>query len=805
MADMNQMMSALNDPEALKLLLTQPANPGVETPLDAPPVAAGFSDEDLLDLWTKIKKEAFEGRHLFERQWQRNILYVLGRQWIDYFPRQGGWKDKRMAQWIPRPVTNKCKEVVQSIRAMFTSIRLGINVRPNGSDPRNVSAASVADELVPVLHEDHEMDAVQAEFDFWLITLGNAFLHTFVDYDLRHGVIEVPTEVCTACGAEASSSDLVGPQPVCQQCGGNTFMPATEEDGVTPKVTRQPKAKPITIPLSPLELAFPNQYPRFSELPYVVRLRWRPKGYFENHPQLATFVTSIKWQKAPTDQSMQLFKSLANHNDLGIAPAYMSEGLSTDGSDEGVPEYEVWMKPCTDYPEGLVFRVVGDSNPLVLHLEDTEAIPGPLPYKDADGVPLFPFAHAGYEHVGGRVLASGPLDVIIQKQDQLNQLDSMILLIIQRMSNPVWLEPKGAEVERLTGMPGLVVKYNSLTVGNAKPERIAGEGPHQSLFTIREQYLRDIEELAGTFDIVKGAKPTGVEAFSALQLLVERSQARFALVFSARGNAYRQWFKFALELEREFGPIERTTAMLTPARSWTFKNFKRTQLQGSISVIVEDGSNAPKTSLGMRAALEHANTLNMLNMQDPDQRYEGLKLFGLTRLAPSLDINVQSALQKQEAFEEWAQSQENVLAAFTAAEQALATWQAEATAPGGFDEMTGEPLTPPPSICDATPLKWRDWYDAEIHRQEFVKWANGDRVRELLETNPPAEDVLKAHLQDIDNALMKKAQLLAARQAAMMPPPPNGQGGPMANSNRESGAHNEPRGNGQGAQQQGPA
>ena len=61
----------------------------------------------------------------------------------------------------------------------------------------------------------------------------------------------------------------------------------------------------------------------------------------------------------------------------------------------------------------------------------------------------------------------------------------MILLIIQRMSNPIWLEPKGAEVEKLTGMPGLVVKWNPLTVGgNAKPERIPGEGPHPSLFTI---------------------------------------------------------------------------------------------------------------------------------------------------------------------------------------------------------------------------------------------------------------------------------------------------------------------------------
>jgi hypothetical protein len=221
------------------------------------------------------------------------------------------------------------------------------------------------------------------------------------------------------------------------------------------------------------------------------------------------------------------------------------------------------------------------------------------------------------------------------------------------MANPVWIEPKGMEIEKLTGMPGLVVKYNALVGNGAKPERLAGVDVPASAFKLREQYLADIEELMGTFDIIKGQKPTGVEAFSALQLLVERSQSRFSGVFQARGNAYKNWFKFALELEREFGAEEKTKATFTPARKWSFQTFQRSQLQGSVSIIVEDGSNVPKTALGMRAAVEHANTLGMLNMQDPDQQYEGLKLFGLTKMIPTLDIHIQAARSKQQAFEQW--------------------------------------------------------------------------------------------------------------------------------------------------------
>lgn len=765
------------------------------------PALGTYDDQELLDLWEKFRKESLADRWVFERQWMRNIYYVLGRQWIEYHSKQGGWRDKRMAQWIPRPVTNKCKETLQAIRAMFTAIKLGVNVRPNGDDPQNVSAANTADELAPVLHENHKMNSVLSEFDFWLIATGNAFIHTYLNYDIQNGVSSIPKQECLGCG-ELVRADQLADDPACPTCGGTEFGLSEETDSM-------PVGKPMTCALSPLEIAFPNSYARFDDLPYVVRLRWRPKSYFENHPELKLLVATIAWEKSPSDTSLSLFKSLSNHNDLGITPIYWSEGQSSTGSEEGIAEYEVWHKPCDAYPDGLVFRVIGDKSPTILHMEQSEATPGPLPYKDAEGKPLFPYAHAGYEHVGGRVLASGPLDVIIQKQDALNRLDSHIELIVTRMSNPVWLEPKGADIEKLTGMPGLVIKWNPLTVGgNAKPERIAGEGPHSSLFAIREQYLKDIEELAGTFDIVKGAKPTGVEAFSALQLLVERSQSRFSGVFTSRGDAYKTWFKLALELEREFGPDELTKWTMSPARQWTYQTFKTSKLQGSVAIIVEDGSTVPKTNLGMRAAIEHANSLGMLNMQDPDQQYEGLKLFGLTKMVPTLDVHVQAALQKHKAFEDWLADPMAMQTSMMSMQQEQAGFaqQQASVPPPTADPMTGAipPPVQPPSLLNPTPLKWKPWYSAKIHKQEFLKWANSDRIRQLMKDKPQAEQFLEMHLMEIDMAVAEQA-MQDMMAATPMPPPGAGAGQTMKNSNRESTQGNEPKGNKEGAQKQGPA
>lgn len=727
-----------------------------------------FDDQELLDLWAKVRRECIDTRLVFERQWHRNILYFLNRQWIEYHANGQGWRDKRLAQWVPRPVTNMCRETVDAIRATLTGVQLGVTVRPAGSNPKDVAAAATADDLAPVLHDAHSMNSTMTEADFWFLVTGNMFLHEFLDYDIKYGTTEDPSEQCAACQQVYKGSEIANANnacPGCQAPAAGNFSPAMDEAG-SPILNSKPKGVPCTIPLSPLEVAFSNSYQRFADLPYVVRLRWRTKVYYENHPLLKSLVPSIAWEKGSGDLSLQLFRSLAQHNDLGLSPQYlMGSELSGSDREDGITEYEVHYKPCDAYPDGLIFRVIGDKEGgHILHLEETEATPGPLPYKTADGKPLFTFQHAAYEHVGGRILGAGPLDIMIQKQDQLNQLDSMMLLHLNRMANPVWVVPKGAGIGKLNGMPGLVVEWDSLTLGGqGKPERVAGIDLAAGFFTLRQQYITDIESLTGTFDIMKGAKPANVDAFSALQFLDERAKGRFTNVFQARADMYRDWFKCAIELERQYGPDERTVAVQGSARSWSFQNFKRANLQGSIDVVVENGSTAPKTNLGLRAALDHAVQMKFIHPDDPDQSYEALKLMGLTRMAPSIDIDVQSALQKQQAFEDWTADPQAMQASMTQAQQAMVEYQGQvqqqlamhakqASAVVGSLNEPLPPVPPPPpapSILQFTPLVWRPWYNVAIHMREFLKWANGDSVREILAKQPKMADLLGQHLQEI--------------------------------------------------------
>lgn len=766
------------------------------------PVANTYSDSELLDLHRVWKKESFDSRWVWERNWMRNIHYTNNRMWITYAPLNNVWRDVKLAKWVPKPVTPLIWEGVQALRAMFASVEIGANVRPNGADPKNVAVAAHCDNLHPVLHNEHDMDEIMAEADYWFIVCGWTCLHTYLDFDVKYGTVTLNHEQCMTCGKTFTEDKIAKAGQMCPECSGVEFQPAVDEAGMPIPPTVVAKSRGKTVAYSPFEVAFPNTYARFSDLPYVYVLRWRPKEYYLDNPKLAPQVAKMAWAKAPSEASLQLFRSLPFHTDNGSVSPFLSGGKASE--EEGAVEYECWVRPCDKYPKGLVFRVLGDSDPIILHLEEEESIPGPLPYVDAEGNPVFTFEAAPFEQRGGRVYGSSPLDAGIPIMNQINQIDSMNQMYLNRMANPVWMIPKGAGIQKFTGEPGLVIEWNALAVqGNAKPERIDGASVPAAVFQIRDQKIKDLEEALGTYDVLKGDRPPNVNAFSAMQLLVERAQSRFASSFKARGRMYQSWLKFALEIERQFGEPERRVTMMSPAGAWTEEVFKNTDLQGSFSIIVEDGSMTPKSALGMRAMAEHLAGLGAINPADPDTNWALLQMFGGTKLAPTMNVHRQRALAKQQEFEVWAtdkaaQQQSVMLGqqALQSYEQQLLDARAPVQPPVSADPNAAPPeqqvdpaaeLPKPPSPNQFTPLAWKPWYHAGIHKQEFMKWANSDKVIELVKQNPALEQLLLAHYQEIGMALAMEMAAMAPQGQAPGAQGSKGSAQSMKNSNSESG------------------
>lgn len=741
-------------------------------PTGAPAVMIGqsqYTDAQLVEKFKKWKREAFDQRNVFERQWLRNCWYFLNRQWIYFDSRRGQWQDKRLAKWVPKPVTNMVRDSIDTIRANFAAINYGSTARPIGSDPKNVLAASVADDYLPVLYADHGMDQVMNEFDFWMLLTGNAWLHTCVDYDRKNGVTRILHETCVSCGQDFPENLIAESRGSCPNCQGTMFEPTVDPETGEQVADEQAKPRGITIPFSPFEIAFPFMYERYDLSPYTIRMRWREADYYKNHQDdnLRAMAKKMSFAKSPTERTMQIFKALPFQNDLGFAPAYMGMGGGGSSESEGTTEYDVWIKPCDEFKDGAVVRFIGDSDPQVVHAEG-EKLPGSMPYHDAKGNPLFTFVHAEYDHVGGRAIGSSLVDPIIQKQDQLNRVDSLIEMIIMRTANPIWLEPKGAEVEKFTGEPGLVVKWNPLiSNGNAKPERIPGENIPASIFTYRALLKQEIEELTGTFDILKGQKPAGVDAFATTNLLLERGLARHAPAFKSRGNAHKMWAKFALEIEREFGEETRAHAVMAKTKGWAIEVYNKADLSGDMEILIEEGTTTAKTGLAERAAVEHLNQLGLINRQDSAQVYEIYRKFGCTDLLPGLDGQVQECAMLLERFEK--------LMTQSASDPTQSAQMEQAASLG------------------VSPIAFKPWYEPQVFKQEVINWCVSDVGRQVL-TNPQAEALMSAFLMEIDMSLAMKAMQAQVAQGGTEQPGPaqskgsgGGAGRGMANSSQNAG------------------
>jgi hypothetical protein len=716
--------------------------PAVKTPGGA---ALGDPDKPLLEQFDKAKRECFADRWRYERVWTRAIHYTNMRQWLGTYDRTAGWMDSRVARGVPKPVTSKPKEGVQAIRAMFTAAQLGVDVRPLKNDVKSMTTATTADKLAPVLYTSNEMDIVLHEGDYWFIVCGNVVYH--VSYDDDGTFIQVPFELCLTCGYENTSDTIAKNAQKCPQCGKpGPFKRAVDPNG-QPKVDVRANGHTVTTPLSPLEVAFPFMRARWSDVNRLIRMRWRTKAYYESHPELAPYVKRITFAKTSTERSLQIFQSLPFQTELSPA---LGSGYAGSGDEEGVAEYELWEKPTPARPDGFVMRVAGDSTPLVLHIEESEGLPGPLPYHEANGNPRWTFHHACYEHVGGRVLGTGALEPAMSKFDQLNRLDSIVEMMMTRMAIPQVIKPKGQEIHWLgdsPAMPGLIAEY-APAPGGGKPEQWPGQDPPRSWAQLRLQLSEEIDAALGTNDILRGRKPPNVEAFSAMQLLVEAGEARFAGAFKSRALAFRDVTRSQVEIEREFGPDQRVQSVVTPGRGYNFQTFQKADLDGEVTFDVADGSTKPKTQLAERASIEHLKQLGGINIEDPDTKYAVYQKLGQTDLIPATDNQHQCALQNQELFMGWIRL------------PAALSYVPQAAPVAGV--AGGQPALPPPDpATDPTyPFILQPWYEVPIHRVELVKWAVSDEAIELFKQIPAARYFVGKYLGELD-----------AKVAAAMTPP----------------------------------
>jgi len=591
------------------------------------------SDEDvsdiniLLDVYDRFKRR----RWVFEREWYRNIIFYIGQQWVVYDDGSRRWRLRNLNSWIPTPVTNRIASTVNVIRSSIVQVNPAFRGIPTQETEQSVLAANAADRYLDVIINESGFRGAKRRMASWTTLTGNGFLLTEFDTGPDTGTVFVPGEDCAACGLQMKPEEIPADM-TCPRCGSTDFQENVENGTDIPQGRLRVSAK------SPFEVYADSNIPELEDQTALLIVEQKSlDGVKQTYGDKAAEVEADNL----SDQSLNYTSSLAHMTGSGGGP------VGRSGEDEGqiVTLFRLYLKTSKDYPDGTYLVMSGDQHIL------EKKTPYPYRYK-ATKRPFYPLTHIRYDDVPGRFWAKTPVDDLIPKQRQRNEVESLYQTILMRCANPVWLLPTGAQSSPITGDPAVIVRYSP--VGGQKPERLEGAEAPASIITFIQQIDQDFEEIANTFAVMKGKAPGSVRAASAIQMLVERGFGRYGSVFDNMEEAYQQWAVGALEIWRQNTVFPRVQAVAKKSGGWQFLKFLGSDI-GEVDIRVESGSTRPKSEAGRQMLLNQLFQWGLINAQDPEQKMKIYEELGAASFLPGAEADIKVVAEENHKFMTWAQ------------------------------------------------------------------------------------------------------------------------------------------------------
>lgn len=589
-----------------------------------------LTDQELI---AEIQDELKRSRYLrfaFERDWYGNLLFKQGHQWIVWDETGRRFRQKKIKQWIPQPVTNRFASTLDALVSLM--LRVEPEMQWSSADPNNEALKSVAETSTQLLSRIKDMTYFRLwrqQLAGWLTYTGNAYLVNL--YDQEGGMpIHVPIYKCKQCG----QTDLpTGFEDGCQQCGSRDHEYELDKKTGLPAEVGFTGGSIRTEIASPFEVFYDFSVTEWYRQPYVTRVKDRTLEYFKQ-----------RYGKRGEDVQAGGASTLGEFYSSSLA--YMASGSGMNASSgqvarrPGNAEICYYRAPDDRYPEGLYAAIAGDTL-----LEKKEGLP-----KDHAGNHFIPITQFIFDPIPGSAVGKTVASDLRPKQKQRNELESLIQLITMRMANPVWIIPYGTDVEGFSGQPGAVLKAIQLSPNaSSNPQRLPGENVPTSVMQWLEKIDHDLEEMASIFDILKGQAPAGVTAGYALQLLIERGQSRWGPLFQRWENGFVMWAKQVTALAKEYMPAEQIQQILGDHADWEVTKFKEESMAG-LNLEVEAGSAKPQSALAEQALVDQLITQGLIDPSDPSVKAEILRSVGMSKYDHLSDWDMKDAAREEEAF-----------------------------------------------------------------------------------------------------------------------------------------------------------
>lgn len=705
-----------------------------------------IGNEDQDQLASRIEsyyKKDSTAKNQLSYNWERNSLYLDGRQWIvfDGSVATGGlWKRLEVSkanEFIPRPTTNYMFDVFQTLKSYLIKTKPRSSVYANTELYQDRIASKIAELCLEAnwsrLHEQQNYEYAAA----CLVVYGTVFKKTYWD----------TTELVMSKVPRMTQQPQMDPQT--GQVIGVEEVQASDPETGDPLFDEMPLGDVNTDVVEPFRIALDPLANDIHKVRWIMEysvqpLSWIKEVYSRDPMDSPGYTGKVEDVKEETQLAGSLKRFYSMKQSSGVKAGL--EGAPSMGSTEDhiansavVKEY--YERPSKQYPNG---RMVVVANGVCLYAGDS-------PYIGPELGDWHPYSECRWEIVPGRFWGKSPLDNASEIQKQINAIDSVIVLARKTTAIPQKLIPMSSGIPhgQWTGRPGQEIYYRDS--GGNPPSVIPASGVDATVFQERAQRVEDMKTITGAIDILKGDRPDGITAASALEMMYEVGMGKLYPVldrFKAfTENDQKKQLKVISKYYKEPRPdfIRMLQQKNRELSADAINKFIGTDLYDNCNVVIEGGANVTKLQAAKKQELREAAQVGVLNLADPRNRQKYLEDMGIM----GYDSDIGPDQKRAE--------QENSL----------------------LDNLKNTPTKTPIVL---------DWDNHAVHIQTHEK-----RMKEpsWMELPPEIQQAYMAHRQQHEMTL-QQAQMMANMQAAaagMPPQPPQGSAMPPP-------MHTQPKGKG---------
>ena len=436
---------------------------------------------------------------------------------------------------IPRPTNDLLGRYIETNIALFTENRPRPRVTAKSDKREDQIAAQLSELTLEYLWEDLDMPHKTREIARLILYCGVAWLETIYDpLEPRHLTVpqteEVPISI--APGEEGRPITL----PV------QRTVPAFDEGGRARMQSKVEYGDVTTQIITPFAM----------HVPVIHDWEDDKMGWIMREMYLPIDVLKDKWggskiAKKTTKRNGWYLENMDRVGGYNVQnlPLWWWERLADVVEGPGPSLYvgtpEQWAgytvvrildrKPSPRWPKGRTVLVAGDQ---VLY--DSPKDIGARAYDERWPKRWHPYTRFVWEPQPGSSYGRSLVSKLLPNLKRVNAIDTTLIMWRRTVPIATWLVPKGSQpVEDIfSGRPGQFWEYDPRRTMQQEPKPIYPPAFPQAALEERAMMIAQMESIAGTEEILRGQRPTGVNSAAMLDAL--RKQA-----LASRSAILQQW------------------------------------------------------------------------------------------------------------------------------------------------------------------------------------------------------------------------------------------------------------------------